>query len=355
MKHKRLFALALVLCMALPLAACNLKLKPAATWEGLRTSLDGLQFGGGEAVQGSGNVVDAETLLPADLDGVALRVEGFSIRGKGSPELALVIDESLDRKIVLSADDNIVKRISVRYDAAAGKIYVGPEDHREVFSPTKIRVTVGAPVRELVADGLWKISYDCPSVKNFSVTVDGTVNGDFTFGALDRLDMLFGGLSTIDMKCQSVKDCILGVDGTLNGKFDFGAMDRMDVNACGLSTIDMTCQSVKDCKLYVDGSLNGKCDFGEMDSIDATISGLGTLRLAGTARRAALRIEGGGSISAYDLTAQDAVVSIEGLGHCEITAERSLDASIDGAGSILHDGDAKVTKRNDGLGSIRHR
>ena len=351
MKHKRLFALALVLCMTLPLAGC--KLKPAATWESLRPTLENLRPGGAEPVKGSGNVVDVETPLPADVGGVALRLEGFSFRGSGTLEMALVIDESLDRKIVLTADDNIAKRISVRYDAVAGEIYVGPEDHREVFSPTRIRVTVGAPVREIYADGLWKISYDCPGVKDCRLTVEGTVNGDFTFGDLDSLDMNFNGLSTVNMNCQSVKNCDLAVDGTLNGDFTFGETDRLKMIFSGLSTVNMNCASTRDCDLTVDGSLNGKFGFGEMDSLDATISGLGTMRLAGTARRAVLRIDGGGSISAFDLTAQEADVSIEGLGSCEITAERSLNASIDGGGRITYAGDPAVTKRVDGLGSIR--
>ena len=313
MKHKRLFALALALalCMALPLAACSLK--PAATWESLRPTLENLCPGGAEPVKGSGNVVDAQTPLPTDLDCVKLRVEGFSFRGSGALETALVIDESLDRKIVLTADDNIAERISVRYDAATGEIHVGPENHRTVFSPTKICVTVGAPVREIFADGLWKISYDCPSVKDCRLTVEGSVNGDFIFGDLNSLDM----------------------------------------NYNGLSTVSMTCKSVRDCRLYVDGSLNGKFDFGEMDSLDVNISGLSTMNLSGTVRRAALRIDGGGTISAFGLIAQDADVSIEGLGNCEITAERSLNASIDGGGRITYAGDPAVTRRIDGLGSIR--
>jgi len=314
MKHKRYFALALVLCMAFPLAACS-RLKPAATWESLRPTLVNLRPGSEEAVQGSGNVIDAETPLPADVSGVALRVEGFSFRGRGISEARLVIDESLDRKIVLTADDNIAEHIIVSYDAAAGEILVRPVDRRAVFTPTKIRVTVGAPVREIEAGGLWKISYDCPGVKDCRLTMDGAVNGDFTFGELDSLKMNFNGLSTISVSCQSVQGCNLAVDGSLNGKFDFGEMDRLDVN----------------------------------------ISGLGTMRLNGTARRAVLRIDGGGSISAFDLIAQDADVSIDGLGSCEITAEQSLNASIDGGGSIIYSGAPALTRRIDGLGSIRAR
>lgn len=305
MKSKRLFALALALFLALSLAACNLK--PAAPWPEALKPVEGL-------VRGSGSVVDMRTPLSADGRGFALRVGGFSFRGSGKTELSLVIDESLEREIVLTADDNVAERIRVQYDASAGKITVEP-DGRVAFAPTKLAIAVGAPVRELAVEGLWKISYDCPSVTECKLAVDGTANGDFIFGELDSLDMRFGGLSEIEVRCAGAKQC----------------------------------------KLEADGTLNGKLALGEMDSLDMQLSGLSTLTVSGAAQRAVLSLGGGGVISAFGLTAQDADITMGGLGRCEITAERSLNAVIEGGGSIVYAGSPAVTKRIDGLGIVRAR
>jgi len=297
MKYKRLFALALALCLALTLAACGL--------EPFR-----------EEVRGSGVISSHEIALPGTE--VALRLDQilfqFTSRNPKPIDLTVVIDEGLKRTAVLETDNNILTWMRLGYDSARGELTLSAP-RTMAFAPTRLKLTVGAPVRALAVDGLWEISYNCPSVKACKLTVDGTADGSFTFGALDSLDMRFSGLSTVSMDCKGVRACKLAVDGTLDGNFAFG----------------------------------------EMDSLDMILSGLSTITASGTARRAAIELDGGGDISALGLAAQDASVTISGMGNCEITAEQSLNAVIDGAGSIVYGGSPAVSQRIDGFGSVRAR
>jgi hypothetical protein len=270
MKYRRWFALVIILCMTLPLAACGLK--PAAPWPTLREN-ESCAREGRSLVRGNGNVVEKKTPLPEDERGYALRVMGISLRGSEG-DIELVIDESLPCEVVLTADENIAARISVEYNAGAGEIVIDLKQ-RVVFTPTKLTIVVGGPVRALDLNGAWRFTYDCPSVTACEASVNGAANGKFTFGALDALRV----------------------------------------------------------------SVNGASD----------------IRLAGTAKRADLTINGAANIKAFDLAAVSAGVTINGAGGCEITATGTLDAEINGVGKVVYGGEPAVSRRVHGLGEVRAR
>jgi len=370
MKHIRWFALVLALCLALGLVGCG----PAP----LR-----------ETVRGSGVVVTRELGLPEGE--AALRVGGISVQNFG--EFLLIVDEGLGRKAVLETDNNISARLRLEY--RAGTItFSAPRN--TVFTPTRLTLTVGAPVRDLDVDGLWEVRYSCPSVRDGRLVLDGaakgdfafgemdrlnmrfeglgkvnvtgkdvrecrlktdgSVNGDFTLGAVDRLDMDLSGLGMVNLNSTGVRDCRLISDGAVSGDFALGEMDRLDMNLSGLGKFKIDSTGVRDCKLRADGSVNGDFTLGEMDSLDMTLEGLGRVAVRGTAQRAVLRLDGGSSVSAFDLVAQDAEVIISGLGSCEITAEQNLKASVEGSGTITYGGNPKEVYQDvQGLGRVKPR
>ena len=272
MKYRRWFALVIIFCMTLPLAACHLK--PAAPWPAPREGESCLRESR-SLVRGNGKIVEKKTPLPEDERGYALRVMGISLRGNaGEGDIELVIDESLPREVVLTADENIAARISVEYNAGVGEIVIDLKQ-RVVFTPTKLNIVVGGPVRELDLNGAWRFTYDCPSVTACEASINGAANGKLAFGALDAL--------------------------------------RVDVN------------------------------------------GASDIRLAGTAKRADLTINGAANIKAFDLAAETADVTINGAGGCEITATGNLDAEINGVGKVVYDGQPAVSRRVHGLGEVRAR
>ena len=291
-----ILVLALALGMASALAGC-----------GFFTSYQ-------RVVQGSGALKQQKVPLSNRADGYTLRVTDVSFQLRGRAELKLVIDESLDRMALLETDSNIMPLLRLDCNPTTGEIRLSAP-RGTYFSPTKLILTVGVPVQGIAVDGVWEISYDCPSVKACRVTTDGSTSGDFTFGALDSLDIQLEGLSDIDVRCASARTCRITGDGDVNGAFAFG----------------------------------------DMDSLDLCINGLSKISMSGSARRAVIQLDGDSNIRAFDLTARDADVTISGLGSCEITAEQSLHAVIDGSGSITYGGSPAVSQQVDGLGSVKAR
>jgi len=252
MKHKRFWALALILCLALPLAACSLK--PAASLESLKPS--GGSGGGERLVRGSGNVVEVKTPLSGDTGGFSLRIKGITLRG-GDTEVELVIDESLPREVVITADDNIAERITVDYDSVTDAITVDL-NRRVALSPSRLRIAVGAPVKKLDVNGAWRFTYDCPGVTDCEVAINGAVNGAFTFGALDRLKMDLNG--TGDLKLTgTARRASLTVNGAAN------------IRAFGLTA--------ENAEVTINGA--GDCEITATATLDAVINGLGNVVYAG--------------------------------------------------------------------------
>jgi hypothetical protein len=95
-----------------------------------------------------------------------------------------------------------------------------------------------------------------------------------------------------------------------------------------------------------------------IDDIRATslrVSGSGALQadMAGQVEQEHISISGAGSYRADRLHAMDATVSVSGVGNVLLHAERTLRASISGAGSIEYVGDPEVTRHVSGIGRVR--
>lgn len=65
-----------------------------------------------------------------------------------------------------------------------------------------------------------------------------------------------------------------------------------------------------------------------------------------------LSLMGSGNFSGFSLRAEYCQVDITGSGNCEITAERSLDVSIDGSGSVFYKGTPSIKDHISGSGRV---
>lgn len=82
--------------------------------------------------------------------------------------------------------------------------------------------------------------------------------------------------------------------------------------------------------------------------------GVGTLSANGKVQRFVLRAEGVGSVNARDLDAQFVDARLEGIGSAKVRASESLNAKVEGIGSLSYYGKpAHVTKSAEGIGSVR--
>ncbi|MBQ3125781.1 MAG: DUF2807 domain-containing protein [Clostridia bacterium] len=117
--------------------------------------------------------------------------------------------------------------------------------------------------------------------------------------------------------------------------------------------LDAVLPEVKAFALRVDGALDGEIAFGDLDTLDVEINGAGSLELDGTCAKADITVNGAGSIEADDLRCTDADVTINGAGSCEIHVSGTLNAEVDGIGSIRYRGNpARVNQSGGGIVSV---
>ena len=91
----------------------------------------------------------------------------------------------------------------------------------------------------------------------------------------------------------------------------------------------------------------------ETESLKVTLPGSGTLTGSGTTTQLDVTVSGSGTVQFTRLVANDVRAVVSGSGSIFITAARSLDASISGAGAILYGGNPQdVTKSVTGTGAI---
>jgi len=121
----------------------------------------------------------------------------------------------------------------------------------------------------------------------------------------------------------------------------------------GAWKISYDCPEVLDCKAEINGAANGEFAFGSLSSLDIALNGACTLTLRGAAEEAALELNGAAAISAYELLAKSAAVTINGTGNCRITASDTLKAVVNGLGSITYDGEPVVSQSINGLGAVK--
>jgi len=260
-------AVLLALLLALLLSACQYV-------EPLRLGLPGESRG---VLRGSGAVVERRIPLESGAESYRLRLSGISLRWAGEQAQSqrdaedLVINEAFAREIKLSTDDNIAEWIKISCDAE-GVIVITMEE-KKILAPTALRITVGAPVEELILDGAWNFVYNCPGVRACSVRLGGASKGDFTFGSLDRLGCTLNGACDITLRGAAAR-----ADFTINGASHIAAFDLLAGDA------GVTINGAGSCEITAAGALDaevngvGQVVYGGSPLVRRTIHGLGEVK-----------------------------------------------------------------------------
>lgn len=107
-------------------------------------------------------------------------------------------------------------------------------------------------------------------------------------------------------------------------------------------------------KLSIAGSADAQLRELDTDSLQLSIAGSGDVRAAGRAAKLRLSIAGSGDASLNDLASEDVTVSIAGSGDAQVTANKSLAATVAGSGDLRYRGTATELKTTVmGSGTIR--
>jgi len=93
----------------------------------------------------------------------------------------------------------------------------------------------------------------------------------------------------------------------------------------------------------------------EVDELHVDVGGAVNLTLSGSATRVQISADGVISLSAFDLIANDVSVVLSGAGYAHVHAENTLNATINGVGSVRYSGNPTVTRNVAGLGTIAPR
>ena len=105
---------------------------------------------------------------------------------------------------------------------------------------------------------------------------------------------------------------------------------------------------------YTEISGSGRIDLDlETTRLESVISGSGSIYLSGLTDHHRAIITGSGKISAFDMHAKSASVSITGSGNCLLTASDHLSARISGSGDTLYKGYPQIDKTITGSGDVK--
>lgn len=108
-----------------------------------------------------------------------------------------------------------------------------------------------------------------------------------------------------------------------------------------------------DMELTVSGSGDMELDI-DADNVKTGISGSGDVELSGRARSNRVSISGSGKLSAENLETDAYEIHISGSGSCRIYANKEIDVSVSGSGSVYYRGEPdKVHSSTSGSGKIR--
>jgi Protein of unknown function (DUF2807). len=136
-------------------------------------------------------------------------------------------------------------------------------------------------------------------------------------------------------------------------RFDvYASINNIVVN--GALPIKIYNTSATDFSLLVNGATTFKTENPlTLNNFSANINGAAYINLSGTSDYVGYVIDGTGTIDSMNLKAKEANITIDGTGTAKLSVIEKLDAYINGTGSIIYYGNPTVTKKIDGLGSIK--
>jgi Putative auto-transporter adhesin, head GIN domain len=114
--------------------------------------------------------------------------------------------------------------------------------------------------------------------------------------------------------------------------------------------------TVKDLRhIHVQGGVEIEATKLASEKLSILVEGAAAGKLSGRSDDLTIDIKGAGLLSAGDLKAKRAKVSVQGAGQVTVNASDELDAEMSGAGIIWYIGDPKLKSNVNGLGLIKRK
>ena len=201
------------------------------------------------------------------------------------------------------------------------------------------------------------------------IEVSGTANVTLVQGDAESVEMeVPAGSATVDAAVRDDTLIIAGRDRSRGFLELFGSgakhrTSRIKIRFRSLDAIALSGAVRLDAGALRTDTLRIAASGGSslrIDGLDATrlrVSGSGALdaRIAGRVVDESVAISGAGAYRAERLHADHASVDVSGVGDVVVYADKTLNATISGAGSIEYLGNPEVSKRVSGIGRVRRR
>jgi len=121
-----------------------------------------------------------------------------------------------------------------------------------------------------------------------------------------------------------------------------------------VSTINWSTVRTDDFFIDASGAANVNLDL-EVNSLTINAAGAANLNLSGRAVTSDISSAGAVNVSAFNLETERTIITVSGAGSAHVHASYTLEATINGVGSIRYTGNPEVTRNVFGLGTIRAR
>ena len=218
---------------------------------------------------------------------------------------------SVERKVIVTAQDNIKDLILIKVVGNAVQVEFKPAINVSTSDVTK--VTFYLPeIQELVTNG----SGDIHCSRGFSSGADLSVKANGS-----------GDIKVSDIECAFLR---VAIDGS-------GDIEIKNVK----------CREIK---TSVDGSGDVDVENFTCEKVTTIVNGSGDIEYRGNVNEHVVRIEGSGSLEAYDLKTNITQVDVRGSGDSHVWATNKLDLNIDGSGDIYYKGAPAVDIYKQGSG-----
>lgn len=122
----------------------------------------------------------------------------------------------------------------------------------------------------------------------------------------------------------------------------------------GKFNLDISLDSLEQFHGVFECAINGEIRSNNVKEFKLDLLGAGNVHLTGNAEDSNILIQGSSIVEGKEMEVKDVKVKLEGVGSCSVYASDSLDAYVEGIGSITYYGNPdSVDKEVDGLGVIK--
>lgn len=198
---------------------------------------------------------------------------------------------------------------------------------------------------------------------NIKIDIYGQSYKTLSVGLVSRVDLSTDGALEAETLFVTASGMVTGgaeikakeATFTVSGSGDLllsGTADKLKYTISGSAKIDTASITASDVNVIISGS--GTAILTAQKTVNCTVSGSGSLKMAGAVDTLDVSVSGSGKVDASALVANKAKLIITGSGNANVNVKDDLDITVTGSGHIKYIGTPKLTQRITGSGTIEN-